>query len=74
MREQGLEDVADPVGRAERALEPRAPPTRVHDGEVARAEVAEPLRLEHDRDARREVRLADDELAAPADLDDDAQT
>jgi hypothetical protein len=27
--------------------------------------------VEDERDARREVRLADDELAAPRDLDDD---
>jgi hypothetical protein len=26
--------------------------------------------VDHDRDARREVGLADDQLAAPADLDD----
>ena len=36
-------------------------------------EVAEPLRVEHDRHAGREVRLADDQLAAAADLDDDTR-
>src|SRR5439155_18725544 len=32
----------------------------------------EPLVVEHERDAGREVRLADDQLPPPADLDDDA--
>ena len=48
------------------------PAARPDDGEVAALEVADPLRVEHDRHAGREVRLADDELAAPLDLDDDA--
>jgi len=44
---------------------------RPHHGQVARLEVPQPFRLEQEGNARREVRLADDELAAAADLDDD---
>jgi hypothetical protein len=44
----------------------------VHDGEIAGRDVADPFRLQDDRDAGREVRLADDQLAAATDLDDDS--
>ena len=70
--EQRLEHVLDPPRRPEPALDPRAAAAGADDREVAGLEVADPLRLEHDRHAGREVRLADDELAAAADLDDDA--
>ena len=72
LHEQRLKDVLDVIGGAEHLLHPRAPSPRVHDREVARGDVADPLRLEHDRDARREVGLADDQLSPPPDLDDDA--
>ena len=49
-----------------------APSTLRDEREIARLDAAKALRVEHDRDARREVRLARDELAAPGDLDDDA--
>ena len=42
----------------------RAAAAREHDGEVARLTSRDALRVEHDRDAGREVRLTDDELAA----------
>ena len=60
------------VGRPERSLDVRAAAPGRTTARSPGLEVAEPLRLEHDRHARREVRLADDELPAPADLDDDA--
>jgi hypothetical protein len=41
----------------------------VHDGEVARLEVARALRVEDDRHARREVRLAGEELPPARYLD-----
>ena len=58
--EQRLEHVLDAVGRAEPLLDLRPAAAGAHDGEVAGLEVADPLRLEHDRHAGREVRLADD--------------
>jgi hypothetical protein len=70
--EQRLEHVLDPTRGAQRALDAGAAPAGAHDREVAGAEVAEPPRLEHDRHARREVRLAYDELSPPPDLDHDA--
>jgi hypothetical protein len=48
-----------------------APAPRTDDGEIARLDVADPFGVEDQRHARREVGLAGDELAAPADLDDD---
>src|SRR4029079_17847086 len=70
------EHVLDPLRRPERALDVRAPLPRAHHREIAGLEVAEPLRLQHERHAGREVRLTDDELAAAPSLDDDgiAQT
>ncbi len=46
--------------------------TGVDYGEIAEFEIPVPFRVEGDRDAGREVRLAGDELAAPGDLDDEA--
>ena len=55
------------------ALDPRAAAAGADEREVARPDASPTaLRVEHDRHARREVRLADDELAARADLDDEA--
>jgi hypothetical protein len=68
--EEAFEDGLD-VGRAaENGLELRAPAAGPDDGEVARAGVAEPLPVEDERRPRDEERVADDELAAAADLDD----
>jgi len=69
--EERFEDVVDPAGASEAPLDLGPPPARPHDGEVAGAGVAEALVVEHERHAGGEVRLADDELAAPADLDDE---
>jgi hypothetical protein len=70
--EQRLEHVLDVVSPAEVLLDVRAAAAGAHDGEVAAFEVAGALLVEHDRNARGEVRLADEQLAAAADLDDDA--
>jgi hypothetical protein len=69
--EQPLEGGLDRRGRSEDALEPRPAASGADDREIARAGVAEPFPVEDDRDPRREVRLADDELAALLDLDDE---
>jgi len=42
-----------------------------HNDEVSGGDAAEPLAVEHQRHARCEHRLADDQLAAAGDLDDD---
>jgi hypothetical protein len=70
--EETLEHGLDVLRLAEDALEPRAAAPRSDDGEVTGARVAEALPVEHERHARHEVRLADDELAALLDLDDGA--
>ena len=69
--QQRLQHVLDPPRGAERAQESRATATRADEREVAGVEIAESLRLEDDRDAGREVRLADDEPSASRNLDDD---
>ena len=69
--EQRFQHVLDPLRAPEPALDARPAPPRAHDGQVAGADVAEPLVIEHERDAGREVRFAHDQLAPPADLDDD---
>ncbi len=61
LHEQALQDVLDPLGGAERPLDPGASAARVHDGEISRADVTEPLRVEDERHPGREVGLADDE-------------
>jgi hypothetical protein len=68
--EQTLEHDLDVLRAPEDALEPRAAPPGPNDGEIAGARGAEALAVDHERDARHEVRLADDELAALLDLDD----
>jgi hypothetical protein len=70
--EQCLQHVLDRTGLAERALEPRAAAPRRDDREVPLPHVAEPLPVEHNRDTGREHGLADDELPASGDLDDDS--
>ena len=69
--QQAFEHGAD-VGRlAEDPLEARAAAPGAHDGEVARVGVAEAVPVDRDRQPRREIRLADDELAPAGDLEDD---
>ena len=70
--EQRFEHVLDVVGATEVLLDVRAAATGADDGEIAALEVAGSLQVERDRHAGREVRLADQQLAAAADLDDDA--
>src|SRR6478735_2094200 len=69
--EQRLEHVLDAIGRPEPLLDLRPAAPGTHHSQVAVLDVTDPLRVEHDRHARREVRLTDDEPAAPADLDDE---
>jgi hypothetical protein len=70
--EQRLENVLDPSSAAERPFDPGAPAALRNEREVAIVDIVEALRIEDDRDTRREVRLADDELPAAPDLDDQA--
>src|SRR3972149_4169202 len=60
-----------PAPRPEAGPEPRTPRPRPHGGEIARAGVSQPLRLEHEWRSRLEERLADDEAAALRDFDND---
>jgi hypothetical protein len=60
------------VRRAENVLDLGAAAPRLHDGEIARRDIPDSLRVENQRHTGREVRLADDQLAAATDLDDDA--
>jgi hypothetical protein len=67
--EQGIQDAFDRVRRPERLLEPSASPLRRDDGELSGPDLGDAALVEHERDARREERFADDESASPADLD-----
>ena len=71
LHEQPLERRVDRLRGSEHALDARSPPARPDDDEVARVGLAESLPIEDERNARREERFADDELAASRDLDDD---
>jgi hypothetical protein len=68
--EQRLEHVLDLGRRAEHAVD-GGPPPHAYGDEVAFARVAERLAVDDDGHAGLEVRLADDELPAPRELDDD---
>ena len=70
LHQQPLEDDFDPGGRPEHALDPRPTTAFVHHGEIAWLHLPRPLAIEHDRSTRREIRLADEELAPLGDLDD----
>ena len=72
VHEQSFEDDLNVLRLAEHALELRAPTAGTDDSEVAGTGIAETLAVEHERNARHEVRLAHDELAALLDLDDGA--
>jgi hypothetical protein len=69
--EQSLEDVFDLVRGAEDVDDLRAAASEAGDDEIAGAGRAKILAVEADRRPGREVRVADDELAAPGDLHDD---
>jgi hypothetical protein len=70
--EQAFQHGLDVTGLSKHAFEPRTTAPREDDGEIARTGVAEAFPVEHKRHARHEERLADDELAALCDLDDDS--
>jgi hypothetical protein len=53
-------------------LDPRASPPAGRDGEIAGPDVSRALAVERQRNPGREVRLADEQLPAPPDFDDDA--
>jgi len=67
--EERLEHVLDPIGGTERPLDTCAAARTSRDDEIAGSGV-EPFAIEHQRRARSEERLADDELASAAHLDD----
>ena len=68
--EQRLEDVLDRLGRPDHPLDAR-PSAALADGdEIAGLGVLQPLPVDRDRSAGDEVRLADEQLAAPTELDD----
>ena len=69
--QQRLEHVLDPLRRSDDALHARAALAPGHDGEVARSRLPRPLAVDDHRHAGREVRLADEQLPAPGELDDD---
>jgi hypothetical protein len=71
LEEQRLEHVLDPLRRAEQLLDPRAAAAAGDEREVAWARVARALPIDDDRNARREVRLADEQLPASGELDYD---
>ena len=71
VHEQPFQHRLDVVRVAEDPLELRAAASRPDNGEVATSGTSESLAVENERRAGNEVRLADDELAALRDLDDD---
>jgi hypothetical protein len=68
--EEALEHRLELGRRPEDALEARSASARPHHGEVADGGVARALAVHDDGDAALEVRLADQELAPPGQLDD----
>jgi hypothetical protein len=68
LHQQRLEHVLDPLRRAKHALHTGTPAPAGDDCEIPRSRVAHTLAVDHDRNAGREVRLADDELATPGKL------
>ena len=65
-----LEHVFDPLRRAEHPADARAAAALGDVDQVARPSLAQPFAVDRDRRPRHEVRLADDELAALGELDD----
>jgi hypothetical protein len=70
--EQRVEHALDRVRRPERLLQPRPAALWRDDGELAGTNVSEPTAVEDQRNAGSEERLADNQPAAAADLDDDS--
>jgi hypothetical protein len=70
VNEQSLQHDLDVLRLTERALDPRAPPARTHNDEIAGADVSGALAVDLNRNVRNEVRLAEELLAALLDLDD----
>jgi len=70
VHEQSLEHDLDVLRLAELALDPCAPATRPDDDQISGANVAAALPVDRDRYVGDEVRLADEQLAPPVDLDD----
>jgi hypothetical protein len=70
--EQPFKHGLDVVRLAQRAFDTRAAAAGESDDEIARTDVTETLAVEDERHTRHEVRLTDDELAAPRNLDDDS--
>jgi hypothetical protein len=70
VHEQALEHDLDVFRLAELPLDARAAAARTDDDEVPGSDVAAAFPVDLDRDVRDEVRLADEQLAALVDLDD----
>jgi hypothetical protein len=69
--EQPFHHRLDVVRFPQRALDPGASASGTRDNQIAWADVAEPLAVEDKWHTGNEVRLADEKLAAPRNLDDD---
>jgi hypothetical protein len=69
--EERLEHVLDPLRRPENPLHAGAPSPAGDHREIARTRVTCAFPVDSDRHPRREVRLADQQLAAAGKLDDD---
>ena len=68
VHQQRLEHVLDSLRRAQHALHARTAAPAGDKHEIARPCVTRALAVDDDRNSRREVRLADSELAAPGKL------
>jgi len=68
LHEQRLEHVLDPLRRAEHPLDARTPAPAGDNCEIAGPPLARTFAVDHDRHPRREVRLADQQLAAAGKL------
>ena len=69
LHQQRLEHRLDPVSPPEHALQPRPATAGADEREVAGPRLAAAALVEHDGHAGREVRLADEELSPPGQLD-----
>jgi hypothetical protein len=70
--QQALEHDADVTGLPERPLDLRPAPADPDDDEITRPYVTRTLAVDLGGNVRDEERLADELLAAPVDLDDEA--
>jgi hypothetical protein len=70
VHEQALEHDLDVLSLTELALDARAATAGADDNEVSGPDVAAAFPVDRDRNVPDEVRLADEQLAAPVDLDD----